>query len=670
MKKFLFINLILISFYNIKTYKSNLNENSIDYSKISKITNLEHFFKLKEKCLNDNNDEFNKNPTIKIFISAHKECFLIKNPLVYYVQVGAKNKKHFEGIFHDDEGENISEKNDKYCELTAQYWAWKNIHDADYYGFWHYRRFMSFRNENYPMDIYYNVVFNDLNENVYEQLNLTAQSMKENISHYDIIVTTATNINSLDNRCHTNREHYEIASFQFKEDLDVMVEIIKEFYPEFYNISLYYLDEIPFGYFCNMFIMKKDIFLKYNEWLFSILEEHEKRRNYTNYDKTAFRVSGYLGERLFGIYYVYLKQTGNYKCLELQRTFFHNVEKDDLLIPFFKEKNVAVVFIITDSYFFPYLSCNIKSIIETSSKENNYDLIIFSNDVSSSDKNKIKSLIKNKNNFSIRFKNPQPFLKSLKFFENSNYNLNNFILLLMPNLLTEYKKVLFLQNEMIVKSDLAEIYNENLDNFLLGACLDPNSAGFYKKTNSNRKNYIDNILKLKDPFKFFNKGTILFNLFEFRKTFTIDEILDFSIKQNYESFEEDILNKLCENKTKILNISWNVLTENKEIIFRAPQWLYNNYQKAYESPKIINFNGNFKPWLQPEIEKANDFWDIAIQTPYYHVLLHRMNLHVAENVCNNNKNKSFFEIKNIKKKSVAKKLKRLIYKFLNLFKKF
>ena len=657
MKKILFIILIfLISFYNIKTYEP---KKSIDYLKISKNTNLEHFYKLKGKCLNTNIIQ-NENPTIKIFISAHKECFQIQNPLIYYVQVGAKNKKHFKGMFHDDEGENISEKNDKYCELTAQYWAWKNIHDADYYGFWHYRRFMSFRNENYPMDIYYNVIFNDLNENVYEQLNLTAQSMKENISHYDIIVTTATNINSLDSRVHTNREHYEIASFQFKEDLDVMVEIIKEFYPEFYNISLYYLDEIPYGYFCNMFIMKKDIFLKYNEWLFSILEEHEKRRNYTNYDKTAFRVSGYLGERLFGIYYMYLKQNKNYKLLELQRTFFHNVEKDDFLVPFFKEKNVAIVFIITDNDFFPYLSCNIQSIIETSSMENNYDLIIFSYEISSLDRNKIKSLIKEKNNFSIRFKNPKPFLKSLKFFE-KNQNLNNFILLLLPNLLSEYKKVLFLQNEMIVKSDLAEIYNENLDNFLIGACVDPNSAGFYKKTSSNRKNYIDNILKLKDPFKFFNKGTILFNLLEFRKTFTINEILDFSVKNNFESFEEDILNKLCENKTKILDISWNVLTENKEIIFRAPQWLYNNYLKAFESPKIINFNGGLKPWLQPEIEKANDFWEIAIKTPYYHVLLNRMNIYVAENVCKSKDNN--------RKTGVFKKFKRSVKKFFHSIKK-
>ena len=70
---------------------------------------------------------------IKIFISCHKRCNFLKNKYVSPIQVGAAlSSERFEDMEHDDEGENISILNPMYCELTAQYWAWKNI-DADYY---------------------------------------------------------------------------------------------------------------------------------------------------------------------------------------------------------------------------------------------------------------------------------------------------------------------------------------------------------------------------------------------------------------------------------------------------------------------------------------------------------------------------------------------------------
>ena len=52
---------------------------------------------------------------IKIYIACHKKCYLPKHDLLYPIQVGAaKDKTKFEGMLHDDEGDNISDKNQSY----------------------------------------------------------------------------------------------------------------------------------------------------------------------------------------------------------------------------------------------------------------------------------------------------------------------------------------------------------------------------------------------------------------------------------------------------------------------------------------------------------------------------------------------------------------------------
>lgn len=48
----------------------------------------------------------------------------------------------------DNTGDNISSKNKYYCELSTQYWVWKNI-DSEYYGFCHYRRYLSMSDKEY-----------------------------------------------------------------------------------------------------------------------------------------------------------------------------------------------------------------------------------------------------------------------------------------------------------------------------------------------------------------------------------------------------------------------------------------------------------------------------------------------------------------------------------------
>ena len=86
----------------------------------------------------------NKDPNIKIYVVCHKPSYVPENPYLCPIQVGtALSGNELEGMLHDNEGDNISDRNKTYCELTAQYWAWKND-DADYYGFFHYSRYIAF----------------------------------------------------------------------------------------------------------------------------------------------------------------------------------------------------------------------------------------------------------------------------------------------------------------------------------------------------------------------------------------------------------------------------------------------------------------------------------------------------------------------------------------------
>ena len=59
---------------------------------------------------------------IRIFVSAHKQATFPKGESILPMQVGAAHATtRFPNTLHDDEGENISAENPRYCELTAQY---------------------------------------------------------------------------------------------------------------------------------------------------------------------------------------------------------------------------------------------------------------------------------------------------------------------------------------------------------------------------------------------------------------------------------------------------------------------------------------------------------------------------------------------------------------------
>lgn len=210
---------------------------------------------------------------IKILVACHKPGLVCHDDVYIPIHVGravSKIKEEMAGMIGDDTGDNISDKNPKYCELTAQYWAWKNLHDVEYVGFCHYRRYFNF--EKGIADV--NII-----------LGRNDAVVLELVLHYPV--------------------WREITQFVSLEDYTIMLKVLKKKYPEYEDTIVNYLNGYVF-YPKNMLICRKELFDKYAEWLFDILFECEKLIKPSPYTRQR-RSLAYLGEYLLSIFFMHNK---------------------------------------------------------------------------------------------------------------------------------------------------------------------------------------------------------------------------------------------------------------------------------------------------------------------------------------------------------------------------
>ena len=218
---------------------------------------------------------------IKVIVAAHKKYQMPKDTMYIPVQVGAEGKNIIEEYKQDSEGENISNKNPYYCELTGLYWAWKNL-EADYIGLVHYRRYFT-KNVKIPK-----------NEKEKFKNVLSKKEADKILDKVDVILPRKRRYyieNMYDHYKHT----------LYIEPHDKTREIIEEKYPEYLE-EFEKLHQRTSAHMFNMLIMKKEILNDYCNWLFDILFELEKRVDSSQYDTFHSRFYGRVSELLLDVW--------------------------------------------------------------------------------------------------------------------------------------------------------------------------------------------------------------------------------------------------------------------------------------------------------------------------------------------------------------------------------
>ncbi len=263
-----------------------------------------------------------------------------------------------------------------------------------------------------------------------------------------------------------------------------------------------------------------------------------------------------------------------------------------------KRKQIPIFFAIDDNYT-PFLAVALQSLVESSSKENYYEIKVLYMNISEENKKSISKY--EKENISIEFVDINSSIKKIEdqLYTRDYFSKTTYFRLLIPELYPQYDKVLYLDSDIVILSDIANLYNIDIGNNLIGATSD----GAVKSVKAFQE-YVEKVVGVIDSKNYFNAGVLLMNLKELRE-FKFQEKFLYLLKtvKYAVAQDQDYLNRLCKGRVKIIDESWDKMPIGGKLAQR-------------EELNLIHYNLVSKPWHFDGIAYEEIFWEYASRTDF------------------------------------------------------
>lgn len=266
---------------------------------------------------------------------------------------------------------------------------------------------------------------------------------------------------------------------------------------------------------------------------------------------------------------------------------------------------VSICFASDDNYA-PYLKVAIYSLLCNRNRERSYDIIILHKRISKEHQGEILGLADGKSGVSIRFVNVVEADRELQSDVGCYYAVEtNYRLLLFSKLFQNYRRMLYLDCDIIVTGDVGELFDVDLEGKSAAGVEDvgfrwlayTKRAIFLDNKPYNVLNYCTDVLGMKDPGGYVNAGVLLFDLEKCRQKVSFRDVVETLHSRNFFYNDQDVLNILLEGNIKQVDCKWNYMNniafylecDRKE--FRE---LYLDLRR--EDYRIIHYISAKKPW--------------------------------------------------------------------------
>ena len=284
----------------------------------------------------------------------------------------------------------------------------------------------------------------------------------------------------------------------------------------------------------------------------------------------------------------------------------------------FLENAIPVVLCANENYA-PYMAVMLQSLLDNSNPQRKYHFIIFERNFSAKTKNYLINQVSKCQNCLIDFIDMTYILDGIPIGSPANdISIDAFSRLFIPYWFDRYPKVIYLDSDMICKTDIAELYDLDIQPFCMGAATDRIIGKNLKNKNYAAFLSMSAFILLDNWSRYFNSGTLVFDTEKFKEKISYQDLFRFAIyytnRYAKRCNDQDVLNLLIKDDYFLLSQKWNYIC--CEIIDGM-------LKPAKPDVKIIHFACK-KPWKNhPYITKNNSdalaYIDYAKNVPLYNI---------------------------------------------------
>lgn len=260
------------------------------------------------------------------------------------------------------------------------------------------------------------------------------------------------------------------------------------------------------------------------------------------------------------------------------------------------------IFFTIDNGYAPLLAAAIASAAGHASPDRRYRAIVLHEDLSEENAKKIMAL--QTTNFRITLTPMKANFEALDDRMSNRLRCDYFTLtiyyrLFIPAMFPEYDKGIYIDSDVVLNADIAELFDTDLQGNLIGACRDLSIADIPPLVA-----YTENAVGAGKG-EYINSGVLLMDLKGLRNAHLEEHFLHLLTTYHFDSIapDQDYLNAMCSGKILYLDEAWDAMP--------------NPAHPELKNPKLIHYNLFAKPWCYDNVPYETYFWHWAKQCGFF-----------------------------------------------------